>query len=154
MIVRPRLRPIDSPRDRAARLTWIVLLGLVYLALAVWNPVTRPGPVLCLFRHAVALPCPLCGCTRGVALCLRCRPIDASACNPLAVPAAVGGLALLALWSFEYVRGVEVEFVWKRPWRVVCFTLCYLSLLAAWVYLLVYRREDDYATSWLGQLLR
>jgi hypothetical protein len=153
MIVRPRLRPFESPRDRAARLPWIVLLGLAYLGLALWNPVTTPGPVCCLMRHAVALPCPLCGCTRGVALCLRGRPLDASVSNPLAVPAALGGLLLLALWSFEYVRGAEVEFVWKRPWRVVFFTLATTALLAAWAYLLVWRREDDFASSWLGRLL-
>jgi hypothetical protein len=153
MIVRARLRPFDSPRDRAARLPWIVLLGLAYLALLLWNPTTTPGPVCCAMRRAVALPCPLCGCTRGVALCLRGRPLDASVSNPLAVPAAVSGLALLALWSFEYLRGAEVEFLWRRPWRVVFLTLAYLSLAAAWAYLLLYRREDDFAASWLGRLL-
>jgi hypothetical protein len=153
MIVRLRLRPFDSPRDRAARLPWIVLLGLVYLVLALWNPVTTPGPVLCASRLAIAVPCPLCGATRGVALCLRGQPIEASLCNPLAAPAALVGLGLLVLWSFEYVAGQEVEFLWKRPWRRVFFLLVAVALLAAWAYVLVYRREDDFASSWLGRLL-
>jgi hypothetical protein len=153
MIVRARLRPFESPRERAARLPWVVLLGLAYLALRLWDPATAPGPVLCGLRHAVALPCPLCGGTRGVALCLRGRPAEATASNPLAVPAAAGGLLLLGLWSFEYVRGAEVEFVWKRPWRVVFLTAAWAALLAAWAYLLLYRREDDFAASWLGRLI-
>ncbi|MFO0876340.1 MAG: DUF2752 domain-containing protein [Gemmataceae bacterium] len=153
MIVRPRLRPFDSPRDRVARLSWIVLLGLVYLALALWNPTTHPGPVLCASRLAVALPCPLCGATRGVALCLRGRPVEASTYNPLSLPAALFGVGLLALWSFEYLSNREVEFLFRRPWRMVVLVGAHVAVLAAWVYMLVYRREDDFATSWLGQLL-
>jgi hypothetical protein len=153
MIVRLRLRPFDTPRDRAARLPWIVLVGLAYLLLAIWNPVTTPGPVLCASRLAVAVPCPMCGATRGVALCLRGRPVEASYLNPLSAPAALLGLGLLALWSFEYVSGREVEFLWRRPWRVVFLVLAHVAVLAAWAYVLVYRREDEFAASWLGRLL-
>jgi hypothetical protein len=46
-----------------------------------------------------------------------------------------------------------VEFVWRRPWRRVFFAGACLALVAAWAYLLVYRREDDFAASWLGRLL-
>lgn len=152
MIVRPRLRPFESPRDRAARLPWIVLLGLVYLALALWNPTRTPGPVLCASRLAVALPCPLCGATRGVALCLRGRPLEASTYNPLSVPAALFGLGLLALWSYEYLSNHEVEFLFRRPWRMVVLISAHAAVLAAWVYVLLYRREDDFSSSWLGQL--
>ncbi|MFO0844150.1 MAG: DUF2752 domain-containing protein [Gemmataceae bacterium] len=153
MIVRPRLRPFESPRDRAARLVWVALLSLAYLGLAVWDPVTTPGPACCAMRHAVALPCPLCGCTRGVALCLRGRPVEATVGNPLSLPAALGGLVLVALWSFEYLKGAEVEFVWRRPWRRVFLAGATLALIATWVYLLAFRREDDFAASWLGRLL-
>src|SRR5262249_33575067 len=118
MIVRVRLRPFASRRDRAARLPLIVLAGLAFLGLCLWDPVAAPGPVLCLSRLAFAVPCPLCGGTRGVALCLRGRPLEASACNPLSAPAALLGAGLIALWSYEYLAGREVTFVWRRPWRL------------------------------------
>jgi hypothetical protein len=153
MIVRVRLRRFASQRDRAARLPWIVLAGLAYLALCLWNPVSAPGPVLCLARLAFAVPCPLCGATRGVALCLRGRPLEASAYNPLSAPAALLGAALIALWSYEYVSGREVTLVWRRPWRLVFLVVAHAAVVAAWAYLLVFRREDDFAASWLGRAL-
>lgn len=153
MIVRLRLRPFDSPRERAGRLPLIVLVGLAYLVLCLWNPVSTPGPVLCMSRLAIAVPCPFCGATRGVALCLRGEPMLATWFNPMSAPVAALGLMLLGLWSYEYVSNRMVEVRWKRPWRVVFFTTMYLSIVAAWVYLLVWRREDDFAQSWLGQIL-
>ena len=125
-------------------------MGLAYLALCLWDPVTAPGPTLCLARLALALPCPLCGATRGVALCLRGRPLEASAYHPLAAVFALGGLALIARWSYEYVSGREVIIRWRRPWPL----LATAAVLAAWAYLLVYRREDDFAASWLGMMYR
>jgi hypothetical protein len=153
MIVRIRLRPFAFPRDRAARLPWIVLAGLALLGLCLWNPVTTPGPVLCLSRLAFALPCPFCGATRGVALCLRGRPIEASAYNPLSLPVLLLGASLLALWSYEYVANREVLFVFRRPWRTLFVVLAFVVVISAWVYLLTCRREDDFAASWLGQML-
>ena len=36
--------------------------------------------------RAFGIPCPLCGVTRGVALCLPGRPVEATSYNPLTVP--------------------------------------------------------------------
>jgi hypothetical protein len=149
-----RTHPFESPRHRAARLPWIVLVGLAYLLLCLWNPLTTPGPVLCVARHAFAVPCPLCGATRGVALCLRGQPAEATRFNPLSPPLAAIGLMCIALWSYEYVANREVEFVCRRPWRIVFTSLAYFSLFATWIYLLTYCREDAFANSWLGQILQ
>lgn len=152
-MVRFELHPFDSPRERAARLTWVVLLSLVYLLLAVWNPLRYPGPVLCLSRLAFAVPCPLCGATRGVALCLRGQVVQGTRLNPLSFPAAVLGLAFLGLWSFEYLSNRQVEFIWRRPWRMVFLVVVHAAVLVVWVYLLLYRREDLFSASWLGRWL-
>jgi hypothetical protein len=148
-------RPFPNARARAGRLQLVSLGLLAFGLLAVWNPVTHPGPRFCLMRNAVGLPCPLCGMTRGVALCLRGRFADATHYNPLAIPCVLVGLALLAKWSYEYLRGVRLELVWhRRATRLAFLTLCSLILLANWAYLLSYRREDDFASSALGLLLR
>jgi hypothetical protein len=67
----------------------------------------------------------------------------------------LAGLALLAKWSYEYARGVRLEVVWhSRAARLLLLALPTLVLLANWAYLLSYRREDDFASSALGLLLR
>jgi hypothetical protein len=148
-----RFRPFDHPRERVARLPRLAAAGLALLLLSLWNPVTRPGPVLCLSRLCFAVPCPLCGGTRGVALCLRGRPVEASALNPLSVPALLFGVGLMGVWAYEYLSGNRVDVVWPRPWRAAFLVAASLALLLTWAYLLAYRREDDFATSWLGRLL-
>jgi hypothetical protein len=150
-------RPFPNARARAGHLQLVGLGLLAFAVLCVWNPVTHPGPkiCLCLMRRAVGLPCPLCGMTRGVALCLRGRFAEATQFNPLAMPCVLLGLALLAKWSYEYARGVRLEVVWhRRAARLAFLSLCSLILLANWAYLLSYRREDDFATSAAGRLLR
>lgn len=154
MIGRFQTRPFRHPRERAERLPRLCLVGLALLLLAVWNPVTTPGPVLCWMRLALALPCPFCGGTRGVALCLRGRPAEALACNPLAVPALLAAAGLVAWWSCELLLGRQVLFVWRPGWRGACLTATALAILATWGYLLAYRREDVFAASWLGQACR
>src|SRR5262249_5706900 len=144
----------DRPRQRAARLPRLVAAGLALLLLCLWNPVTRPGPVLCLSRLCFGIPCPLCGGTRGVALCLRGRPVEGSALNPLSVPALLLCVGLMGVWAYEYLSNTQVVMVWPRPWRSVFVAAAFVALLATWAYLLVYRREDDFATSWLGRVLR
>lgn len=141
----------DSPRRRAERLVWLVLAGGALLLLALWSPVDRPGPVLCTLRLAVGLPCPFCGVTRGVALCLLGRPDEASSFNPLTVPFFLAGLALMAVWAYEWLTGRQVRVRWRRP--LAGLTLLGLILAANWAYLLLYRREDRFAGSWLGWLI-
>jgi hypothetical protein len=155
MICSLTARPLPNPRARAGRLQLVGLGLLAFAVLAVWNPVTRPGPKFCMMRWGIGLPCPLCGMTRGVALCLRGQFTEATRYNPLAIPCVLLGLALLAKWSYEYARGVRLEVVWhSRAARLLFLALPTLVLLANWAYLLRYRREDNFADSVLGWLLR
>jgi hypothetical protein len=149
-----RARPFERPAERLGRLQRlsVALLGLT--ALAVWDPVAHPGPKVCLLRHAVGLPCPLCGLTRGVSCTLRGRCLEASVYNPLAVPVLLLLALLCVKWGAEYACGRRLEFRLSRRFTVAVVILAHLAVLAAWFYLLVYRREDDFAACWLGRLLR
>lgn len=141
--------PFDHPRRRAERLVWLVLAAAALLLVALWSPADRPGPILCTLRLAVALPCPFCGVTRGVSLCLHGRPAEASAHNPLAVPVTLLAAALMARWAYEYLSNTHLRLRLPRgAWAILI-----IVVLAAWVYVLCYRREDDFASSWVGQLL-
>src|SRR5262245_11914022 len=153
MIATVRLAPFAHPRERTARLQRLCLAVLAWALLAVWNPVTAPGPTLCMLRHAVALPCPFCGVTRGVALTLRGRPAEATRFNPLTLPVVVLGAGLTILWALEYALDRRLVVTWRRParWALVILTLA--AVLSAWVYVLRYRREDDFATSLVGRLI-
>ena len=157
MICSLNARPFPNALARAGRLQLLGVGLLAFTLLAVWNPLTHPGPkvCLCLMRRSVSLPCHLCGMTRGVALCLRGQFAEATRFNPLAIPCVLLGLALLGKWSYEYARGVRLDVVWhSRAARLLYFLLASGVLLANWAYLLRYRREDDFATSAVGQLLR
>lgn len=141
--------------DAAARRLRLLGAGAVSLAvgiLTVWNPLTQPGPRTCLLRNAVGLPCPLCGLTRGVSLCLRGQPLDATHFNPLAVPALLAGIFLIVLWLVEYVSGRRIVVAMPAWLRRGLFVAGCLILMANWSYLLTYRREDPFAATWLGRL--
>jgi hypothetical protein len=147
------VRPCSHPSHRAGRLVRLGGALAGFTLLAVWDPIAHPGPMLCPMRWAVGLPCPACGMTRGLALCERGRFLEALAYNPLAVPLFFLILALCIVWTYEFAtnRSVEVVLppVWKKGlWAAVC-----VALLASWAYLLVFRREDVFAASCLGQLL-
>jgi Protein of unknown function (DUF2752) len=144
--------PFDAPRARAERLVWLVLAGLALLLLALWSPADRPGPVLCALRLAAGVPCPFCGVTRGVGLCLRGRPVEATAFNPLTVPVLLAAAAAMATWTYEWLTGRQVRLRWPRRAAWLLLPLA-LVLLATWAYELGWRREDDFAASWLGRLL-
>jgi hypothetical protein len=148
-----RLVPFTRRVDRTQRLLQLVLAGLALLLLSLWDPVGTPGPVICGARRAFGIPCPFCGVTRGVSMCLRGRPVEASALNPLTVPFFAIGLGLMALWTFEYLADVRVTLRFSKRVRAVVYTLAGLVLLTNWIFLLTYRREDDFWSSWLGRLL-
>ena len=151
MIVRIQRQAFDPPSDRKYRLPGIGIVALGIGVLAVWNPLTQPGPTVCLLRRAVGLPCPLCGMTRGVALCLRGYPIEASHFNPLTVPVLLLAVVLALKWAIEY--GLKMRFDVTMPrsvWRAIVF-VGYALLLANWAYMITVRREDPFVTSWLGQ---
>jgi Protein of unknown function (DUF2752) len=153
MTVRVCRRPFTDPWQRALRLQGVGLMSLGVGVLAVWNPLTHPGPIVCLLRHAVGLPCPLCGMTRGVALSLRGHPLDASLYNPLTVPVLAAALVLAVKWSVEYVTRRQIDVVMPpRLYRSLLLGV-QLVFLASWAYLLLFRREDPFAACWLGRLL-
>jgi hypothetical protein len=154
MKFRLRLVPFLSPRDRASRLPVIVIAGLAILVVAVWNPVTTPGPTLCGARLAFGIPCPLCGGTRGAALALRGRVRESVAYNPLAIPALGFAFWVAGRAAFEYVSGKQVILDRPRWLRRISPYLIACALLGTWAYLLLYRIEDDFGATWLGMLLR
>jgi hypothetical protein len=152
MIVRVQRQPFRDRSDRLLRLQGVSLIALGVATLLVWDPLTQPGPRVCLLRHAVGLPCPLCGMTRGVALCLRGRFHEASLFNPLAGPILVLAVVLAVKWAIEFASGRRFEMhlpVWiSRRF----FQAASLVVLGNWIYLLIYRREDPFVTTLLGQL--
>ena len=153
MSFRVRMVPFVRQRDRVRRLPMIVIVGLAVLLVALWNPAENPGPVLCGARLGFGVPCPLCGGTRGTGLALRGRVGEAIAYNPLAIPALVFASWLILRASVEYVRGEQIVFDRPRWFRVATPYLITLVLVANWVYLLLYRVEDDFATSWVGKVV-
>jgi hypothetical protein len=146
-------RPFAHPAHRAGRLQLFAVGVLAFVVVAIWDPVTRPGPKCCLLRLAVGLPCPLCGMTRAMSLCVRCRFGEASVFHPLAVPAFVLALGLCVKWAVEYAIGRRIDLTPPRWLRRAVWAVSAAVVLAAWAYLLVFRREDDFAETWLGMLL-
>jgi hypothetical protein len=152
MIVRIQRVPFLHRSDRLLRLHGFSAIALGVSALVVWNPLTQPGPTVCLLRNAVGLPCPLCGMTRGVALCLRGHFHEASQFNPLAAPVLVLALFLAVKWAIEFADGRRFEATMPRWLTRGRIHAAYLILIANWIYLLIYRREDPFLTTWLGQV--
>ena len=152
MIVRIVKEPL---RERTQWLWRIQAAGFVALGvgiLAVWNPLTQPGPTVCLLRRAVGLPCPMCGMTRGVALCLRGHPLEATWFNPLALPILLVAVVLALKWGLECVSGKRFHVI-APPWMSRNLIHAgYVVLALNWAYMLTFRREDPFVTTWLGQL--
>jgi hypothetical protein len=142
-----------SAADRNGRLPFVVLGWMGLGLLMVWDPVANPGPSLCGMRAAVALPCPACGLTRGASRVLRADPAGATYHNPLSVPVFVALAGLLLLWTLECALGRRLEAQVPRWLRWLGWAVLWAGLLATWAYLIAYRREDDFASSWLGRLL-
>ena len=148
-----RVRPFSHPSEWTNRLA---LLGCALVGAgiaAAWNPIAHPGPMCCLLRRSVGLPCPMCGMTRGVALCVRGRFLEAEWYNPLAVPFVILAALLCLKWIFEIVNKKSIDMAPPSAWKVGLWVAVYVALLSSWAYLLVFRREDDFASTWLGQTL-
>ncbi|HWG43081.1 MAG TPA: DUF2752 domain-containing protein [Gemmataceae bacterium] len=152
MIVRIQKEPFRQRSQRIFRLQGAGFIGLGIGILAVWNPLTRPGPTVCMLRRAVGLPCPMCGMTRGVALCLRCHPLEASLFNPLAVPVLLIAVMLAIKWAIECGSGRCFHVIVPAWISRNLIRAGYVLLAVNWIYMLIYRREDPFATTWLGQL--
>ncbi|MGL4555239.1 MAG: DUF2752 domain-containing protein [Gemmataceae bacterium] len=139
--------------ERRGQLPLVVLGWMGVALLAAWDPVASPGPSLCGMRAAFSLPCPACGMTRGASRVLRGDPAGATAYNPLAVPVAalLGGLLLLG--TAECAAGWRLAAAVPGWARAAGWASAGAAGLAAWAYLIAYRREDAFASSWLGRLL-
>ena len=61
--------------------------------------------------------------------------------------------ALCVKWIFEIGNNRHVTVMLRPIWVSVSGRCMYTVVLASWIYLLIYRREDDFASTWLGQLL-
>jgi hypothetical protein len=153
MIATLRARPFKHPAERFRRLGWSGGLLLALIALALWNPVQRSGPILCPSRLLVGVPCPLCGATRGVALCLRGQAVAAAGLNPLAPPITLGLLVLFLKWAGESLIDRRLVLVWSPAGSRLRLALTALVLVLVWVWVLLYRWEDSFADSWLGRWL-
>ncbi len=99
--------------------------GAAYLAR--W---AADGPVLCLFRRAIDLPCPGCGLTRAFGHLAKGELGAAVALHPLA-PLVAGeivlGWGLLGLVAHGYARVPE------SSWIERCLVVTGLLLLALWM---------------------
>jgi hypothetical protein len=135
------------------RLVWISLLLFGALLLILWNPVTTPGPLMCGSRMMLGLPCPLCGGTRAAALMLRGDLLAATAYNPLAPLVVVCALLLGMLWSFEYLSSRRCEIAFSPMFWSWATKIVIVLILLTWIYLLIYRREDNFADSLLGRIV-
>jgi hypothetical protein len=149
-----RLLPLERPADRARRLVFLVIAGVALLVLTLWDPIAAPGPVICGARRAFGVPCPFCGVTRGVSLCLRGRPVEASGYNPLTVPIFVVGLGLMVVWAIEYIAGARIVMPLSARGTQLVIMVALVIVLAGWTWMLCYRREDEFSASWLGLALR
>jgi hypothetical protein len=152
MILRIQLKPFVDRSDRLIRLIGASAVGVGVTTLLVWDPLTHPGPKVCLLRYAVGLPCPLCGMTRGVSLCLRGHFHEASHFNPLAGPVLILSLVLAVKWAIEIFNGGRFEAVLPRWLKRGCVHGVYVLLIANWIYLILFRREDPFFSTWVGQL--
>lgn len=144
--------PITS-EDRRNRWPFVAMGWFGLGLLVVWDPVANPGPSLCGMRWMVALPCPLCGMTRGVSRIIRADPSGATYHNPLSLPTFAVLMTLLLLWTSEVLIGRRLE---MRVPRVLIWTgwmVLAMVLVANWAYMIAYRCEDDFKWSWLGRLL-
>lgn len=152
MIVRVQRRPFRDRSERLLRLQGFSLIALGVTTLIIWNPLTQPGPRMCLLRQAVGLPCPLCGMTRGVSLCLRGHFDEASLFNPLAGPILVLAVVLALKWAIEFASGRRFAVLLPACLSRRVLHVVAIIVLINWVYMLIYRREDPFLTTWLGQL--
>ena len=152
MIVHVQRQPFRDRSERLLRLQGFSTIALGVTTLVIWDPLTHPGPRMCLLRQTVGLPCPLCGMTRGVALCLRGRFHEASLFNPLAGPVLVLAVVLAAKWAIELASGRRFEVLLPAWVSRRLLQAASLLVLVNWIYLLIYRREDAFVTTLLGQL--
>ena len=85
----------------------VVALGACASALDVGDV---EAPVVCPFRLATGLPCPLCGTTRSLVALGRGDLETSVQLNPLGVLLALGGLVFATTLAAEWRRG------WKIAW--------------------------------------
>ena len=153
MICRIRKSPSPSSFYRASRVQWFSF-GLMGAALMFfWNPLVNGGPVICLARLLFAVPCPACGVTRGTSLTFRGHPVEALQYNPLIWLVLLSGAWLMGKWTWEFLSNLKINLAWAPPLDRWGKGLVFTVITVNWVYLLIYRREDDFTDSWMGKLI-
>jgi len=153
MIFQIQKGPSPTPFHRVSRIQWLSF-GVMGTALMVfWNPLEHGGPVICPARLFFAIPCPACGVTRGASLTLHGHPISALYYNPLIWFVLLGSVWFICKWTVEYLSNQKIVLAWEPPFKRWGKWFLFLVVLANWTYLLIYRREDDFASSWTGQLI-
>lgn len=110
--------------DRAERLVARALLALV---LALPPDRLDDAPILCPFRRATGMPCPVCGITRSWSATLRgelVRALSFHPLGPLTLPLAVA-------FALGFVNEQTVRTVWERWPRLIA--LLVLTWVAVWL---------------------
>jgi hypothetical protein len=153
MSIQLRREPFSTPGERTIRLQLFSLLVVGAVVLLVWNPTTHPGPKCCWLRYLFGVPCPTCGMTRAAALVVRGQPLKASTFNPLVLPCLLLFVLLGIKWAYEYTANRRLRLIAPPSLRLAFWALFTVVILINWAYLLTYRREDDFASSWLGKAL-
>lgn len=129
----------DLPNRRNVRqagtLVWPGLI-LLLLAGAFVVPYLPAGalPRTCLFQALTHLPCPLCGCTRGLALCMHGHFQAAWHITPLSVCLFAALLGCLAFFVIGFFKSGGIRVSKKTAAYLV--TTGILVALANWLYLL------------------
>lgn len=106
-------------------------LGLValFVSLAAWEPLERPGPVFCLFRRTTGVACPACGLTRAAALAAHGRFAESFALHPGLPLLALEAVGAWLLWGERLRSGRRRLDRWRTP--VLVATVA--GLVALWI---------------------
>jgi len=126
----PRL-PL-SPDQRLLRAAGsAAILGFIVYSW-VLNPQSVSTFNLSAFRNIIGLPCPLCGGTRATHYLLQGDLTQALYYNWLALPAFLGGMALVLIFGWELLRDrayLPIFRLSKRIWAAAI-----IFVIAIWAY--------------------
>jgi len=100
--------------------------------LSVETRAIEAGPVLCLFRRFVGLPCPACGLTRALVAAGSGDVQQSLRFHPLGLPIAFVALATLAMWPFRYVPAVSSHIAPVLEHRAALYRLAIAALFSVW----------------------
>lgn len=117
----------------AAVIALVIWAGLGYSTIYVAHA-TGQNVTLCLFRHLTSLPCPTCGCTRGLIHLSRGHVLAAYQSNPLLFCLGAACFAALSL-RLAFARKIDPGLT--RNGRRLAYCLFVGLVLANWVYVVL-----------------